>query len=324
MSGYFYKILQKLLVIVMASAVSAVFPGPTVTLHFKDSAQVNDTLVYVRDIASVSATGGVDVNDLLNTAAGKSAPPGYFRFIGTAEVVQYRLRTRFPHLVFASDGTGRIPVRTSCVVKKIGDYDDDIASILRERLAWKGSEWTLCIENPEASWKCFNAPLEISVDGLQGDRPKGHLKLQLTVKQFGRTQRIPLLCRIAVVTQVAVARSDIPKGTVLKAADLEMRATDISAFAPLPFYSPGTLVGKKAARTIPAGSVMHDRLVVALPEIARGDPVFIELSKGNVRVSVAAIARENGFRGKKMWVENAANHRLVRVVVKDRNTVTLL
>jgi flagella basal body P-ring formation protein FlgA len=65
-------------------------------------------------------------------------------------------------------------------------------------------------------------------------------------------------------------------------------------------------------------------MVMTMPDIVRGDPVHIELQKGNVRVSVAAIARENGYRGRKMWVENASNHKLVRVVVKDRNTVTIL
>lgn len=324
MRNYLYRLLKNLLVITMAFGAAGAFSAETVSIAFHDSSTVTDSVIFLKDIAVIAAAPGPLRRSLEQTAAGESAPPGYSRMINTNDLIQYRLRAKFPTVSFSAGRSKRITVRTACVEKKAGDYLEMIRDILASRLSWKEDEWTLSIENPGASWKCFDAPLQIDIEGLTTDRPKGHVQLQLEAQQFGRVFRIPLSCVFHISAPVAVARADIGKDALLMPGDIEMKKIDITGFGPDPFFTEKAVIGRKAQRSIKAGAILQERMMLTVPAITKGDQVSLELCKGRVKVTVAAIARENGYQGKKIWVENAANHKLIRAVAKDSHTVILL
>lgn len=324
MKQYLNRLLKKLQVIVMIFGGAGTFAGEAVTISFHDSSTVKDTQIFIKDIADVSTTSKTLRCLVEQTAVGEAAPPGYSRFLNTEDLIRYRLQPNFKEKTFSAKGSIRVTVRTEGVEKKAGDYRNQIQKLLEPFVSWKSDEWTVALENPEASWKCLNAPFEISISGLTTGRPKGHERLLLEVRQMGRTYRIPISCMFHVSAQVAVARRDIMKNSVITADDIVIKKTDITSLGPDPFFSENALTGKKALRNIMTGSIFHERMVLAVPAISKGDQVSIELLKGSVKVSVAAIARENGYQGKKIWVENAANHKLIRAVAKDSHTVSLL
>jgi flagella basal body P-ring formation protein FlgA len=140
--------------------------------------------------------------------------------------------------------------------------------------------------------------------------------LQLTVKQFGRVQRIPLECKISVNAPVVVAAKTISRQKVIGSGDLELRTQDLTDFPGTPFFSLSEALGKRAVQDIASGSVVSDRAAEAIPIVQKGDPISIEVVRGDARVSVMAVARENGSEGQMIWVENSMTHRLVRVTVK--------
>jgi flagella basal body P-ring formation protein FlgA len=304
-----------------------VFPvaaNTVVELHFHDSATVNDTAIYLRDIASVTSdTPGLS-DRLLAALAGESAPPGHSRFIATADFITYQLKQTFKDIEFRSNAQVRVLVTTAYIEKKISDYNDLIISEIKKQIAWKDSDWVLTIKNSNESFKCFDAPLFVEISGSKERYPHGALQLQFIASQYGRVIRIPLSCWMAITTSVLVAKNDIPRDHIISITDCESIKKDISRLGPSPFFSLKEIIGKKACRTINARSILTRQMVRNTPDVYKGDNVSITVSKGNVRISVAAVARENGYRGQKIWVQNVATNKLVRVIVTDKNSACLL
>jgi flagella basal body P-ring formation protein FlgA len=295
-----------------------------VMIHFLDSVIINDTAFYLRDIASVSSNIQELTDRILAESAGESAPPGHSRFLSTSDLISYRLNPVFKDVEFRSNNKVRVLVKTGFVQKTINEYNDLIMGELKKYIEWKDGDWALTIENSDESFKCFNAPVSIEIKGLQDHFPRGALQFQFIASQYGRSIRIPLSCRMTITTTVMVAKSTIARDQIISVTDCEPIKKDISKLGPEPYFCLKDLVGKKACRTINTGSIVTNQMVKNAPDVYRGDNLSISVSKGNVRISVAAIARENGFKGQKIWVQNTATSKLVRVMVTDKNSACLL
>jgi flagella basal body P-ring formation protein FlgA len=303
---------------------SSAVANTTVMLHFKDSVTVNDTMIYLSDLASIYSDIPALSDRISAESAGPSAPPGHSRFVSTADLVTYRLKPLFKEVEFRSNNKIRVLVKTGYVEKKIFDYNDLIISELKKHIAWNDGDWALSIENSDESFKCFNAPVSIEIKGIQERFPRGALQLQFIASQYGRSIRIPLLCRITITTSVIVAKNDIPRDHSISIIDCESIRKDITWLGPEPFFSINDIVDKKACRTINTGSILTHQMVKNAPDVYKGDNLSITVSKGKVSISVAAVARENGFKGQKIWVQNTATNKLVRVMITDKKSACLL
>lgn len=329
MNNYLYRLIKSLFIISMMILFSggATVAKPVVILKFFDSVTVNDTAIYVRDIAVVSTDSPELEQRVLASIAGEIAPPGYSRFINTADLLLFRLQPVFRDYDFKSLNNKRIMVKTEGVVRKVGNYTGAVERYLNEKIGWKKGEWSVVIENSEDTWKSLNLPEDVSIDGFAAATtlfPRGHIKLQLLAKQKNRIIRIPLSCVIRTTAPVGVARHEIARGKVLDLNDIELKKVDISNFAPDPYYKLEDIIGQKAIREISQGSILFNRLLTPIPVVSKGDQLEVKVTKGNVRISVLAIARETGNIGQKIWVENSATHKLVRVVLKDKTIANIL
>jgi flagella basal body P-ring formation protein FlgA len=331
MRNYLYRLLKTLLVIsvMVLISITTILAKPVAVLNFYDSATINDTVIYLRDIASVSSDFPEITQNLRDAIAGETAPSGNSRFITTNDLVLYRLSPEFRDIDIKVLENKRIVVKTVGITRKIGDYTAALHEYLSKHIDWKPDAWSVEIENPEETFKTLDLPLEVSFENSGAAKsatllPRGHIQLQFVVKQKGRTIRIPIACRLKVAVPVAMAKHSISKGTVLDSNDIELRCVDLSGFGPEPFFKVDDLFGQRAVRTISQGSILYNRLLVPVPVVSKGDQLAIKVSKGNVVISVLAIARENGNSGQKIWVENATTHKLVHVIVKDKNTAIVL
>lgn len=332
MRTYLYRLLKNLFIVncMVLPAIGSSIAKPVAILNFADSATVNDTAIFLRDIASIS-TDSPEVRLRLSIfIVGDIAPAGYTRFINTADLLLYRLQPACKDIDLKVTENKRIVVKTVGIVRKIGDYSSIIFSYLREHLEWKDGEWSLSVENGEDTWKSFDLPMVVSVEGASAKSKtpapyqRGHIQLQLVVNQREKITRIPVSCFITISAPVVVSKHPINRGKVIDLNDIELRKVDLTGFSPDPFFKIEDLLGQKALRNINQGSIVFNRLLAPVPVISKGDQVAIKAAQGNVRISISAIARENGDIGQKIWVENIVTHKLVRVIIKDKNSAIAL
>ncbi len=309
-------------VLVLAGIVLA--QQASVTLTFHEEVLVRDTVFTVGNLAKVAGANGALIESIRGTAAGQSAPPGYRRFLSTTDFIALRLKNAFPEVNFISHGATRTTIRTDYRTVSVTDFEKEIRSYVDSIIGWKPDEWRMEITNPQDSCKCLNTTYAVTASGLRNSFPKGNTNLTLEISQGSKNSRLTAQCRFSVTCRVVLAKNEIPRGTPISTDDLEIRTMDCTRFAPVPFTDYKDLTGKKAARTIKAGSILHQRMVINVPVIEKGEPVSIVFSQGSFSIAVAGIARENGGKGERIWVENSATHKLIRVIVREKGKVHVL
>lgn len=314
------KIVQKGMLILTGAAL---FSAHAVTLVFKDTVLTSDTIVFLGDIARIDCKDNELKEKLENVIAANSAPAGYSRFLNVSDFLLYRLKPQFGDIQFDISGSQRVIIKTDFVEKKIIDYQTMIQDYFSKEVKWPHGCWEMVLKEPQRSWKCLPSSITVHVEGLQSSYPRGNVQIRLVAEQGLHKINIPVMCNVKVVMPVLVASRLIIRGEQITAKDCELKPMNITGFGPQPLFEMDSLVGVRAVRSINPGTIIHTRLIQAMPEVEKGDLVEILVCKGRVKVAVQGIAREAGKTGERIWVENTSSRKLVQAVIKDKGTVTI-
>ncbi|MFW6244816.1 MAG: flagellar basal body P-ring formation chaperone FlgA [Fibrobacterota bacterium] len=294
-----------------------------VTIHFRDSVMVSDTLIRIEDLGRVQCSDSGLAARVGRTSAGESAPPGYSRFVNTSDLLLFRLKPLFKNVTFSAAEQKRIKVSSDFVKRTVGDFEKQIMTYVVENLGWKEGEWDLSINNSESSWKSFRGAVQVQLKGLNNPFVKGNFNLLLEVRQGAGTNRIPVSCHMQVKAPVLVATRQISRGEQLDSQNCVLKTMDITHFAHVPLRELPQAGESEVIRTVSQGNIIHEKLLRAVPVVARGDQVQILFSSSSVRVSVLGRARESGGRGERVWVENQQTGKLIRAEVLKKGLVTV-
>ena len=133
------------------------------------------------------------------------------------------------------------------------------------------------------------------------------------------------LISAAPTQQIAVVKRLIPRGGSVDLANVNivpLKSRKLSrGVRPLIWQKGENLRARRALRV---GTIIGEWDVDPMPDINAGDPVSIEMIRGNIRVTATAIAKEDGFAGETIWVQNSKSHRRIRVKVIESGRVELL
>ncbi len=117
--------------------------------------------------------------------------------------------------------------------------------------------------------------------------------------------RYEFLTRARISAEVAVAASDLSSGKTLSAQDVLLERHDISGM-PDSFSDLAAVQDMATRRTIRAGSVLRQNMLVAPTLVKRGEPVRIVAKRDQIEVSMAGEALDTGARGASIRVKNAS------------------
>jgi len=131
--------------------------------------------------------------------------------------------------------------------------------------------------------------------------------------------RYEVLARGKVSALVAVAATDLMSGKILSLIDLLHERHDIT-LTPDVFADPAQLEGMAARRSIRAGEVLRQNMVLAPPLDKRGDQVRIVARREQIEVSMAGEAMDTGVRGALVRVKNSSGT-VIRARVIEAGTV---
>ncbi len=293
----------------------------SVTAVFFDSARVNDASIHLRDIAAVSATSRELETKAAAVTIGESAPPGFSRFIAATEALHFVLKPSLPGVTIRLKGATRTHIRTDSRLIRLTEYESALRAYVDSLVGWKKADYTVSVV--EKQWRCYRGPATLSFQGLHERYPRGTVRLEAVLHQRGKTRLTPVQARIQVKAPVAIAAVDIERGAIIQTDQISFDRRDITSYRYAPVTSAAALPGLCAKRSITAGTILHKGLLSRPPAVLKGDLLQLTVSRGRCRVSATVRAREDGLAGERIWVENTASHKLLRVKVKARNAIVL-
>jgi flagella basal body P-ring formation protein FlgA len=109
--------------------------------------------------------------------------------------------------------------------------------------------------------------------------------------------------KLKAVAPIAVAASDISRGTLLTGRDIQVVPLDLERLRE-PCFKPRQLLGQKVLRSLRKGDPIEKSMVDFPPLVKRGEIITIEAAHGGLTVTATGIARANGQEGETVRVKN--------------------
>jgi len=316
--------MKKYLFILSSALFFQIFPVP-VHIIFHDSVKVNNKLIYLGDIAIIETNLESDTyNILLKLEIGEAAPPGYSRFVSIDDIVNTIIRRKFNEIELnIKSSAKRISVYTEAEIQCIDMYNKLILNYIKENIKWNNGDYSVIIMNKERTWYTRKKEASVTISGLSSQYPKGNIQLELKSVQDEITLSIPVNCRINVTIPVVCAKKNIPRNQSITSDMVELAKKDITIYGFDPFTDITMVCDKISLHSISVGSIINNNSLKLLPDITKGTLVYINVKKKGIKISVPAIARENGKIGEQIWVENEASNKLIKVIIGKNDIVYL-
>lgn len=132
----------------------------------------------------------------------------------------------------------------------------------------------------------------------------GPQRFELTVDAPEGAVRFPLDARVEISPALVVTARSLPRGTVIRAADVELQHAAPQDRRSEGFTSIDDVVGKETTRAILEGKVLPQESVRAPLLVRRGEVVTVYARNAGICVRTLGRARDNGSLGELVAVES--------------------
>jgi flagella basal body P-ring formation protein FlgA len=134
--------------------------------------------------------------------------------------------------------------------------------------------------------------------------------LEVDVRTDGRAvQTVPLVVQVSMVRPVVTAARAINQEATVGSADVRVVPLAFNRTDKLGVSDPGQIVGQRARRFIPAGSILEPGLLESVPLVVRGQLVTLITQVGPVRVVTSGKAADTGTFGDVVRVRSVDDRR---------------
>lgn len=139
----------------------------------------------------------------------------------------------------------------------------------------------------------------------------GAVKLEIDVIADGKpSQTIPLDVQVSMFRRVMVARRAINQNAPVGPVDVEPMRLSFSRLTGIGVENAASVVGQRAKRFIPAGTMIDPSMLEPVPLVRRGEFVRVSSITGSVRVVLSGTALQSGFLGDTVTVRTVDNKRV--------------
>jgi flagella basal body P-ring formation protein FlgA len=168
-------------------------------------------------------------------------------------------------------------------------------------------------------------PLSVEVRGLTFDAQDHRWSANLLMMADGQVvTAMPVAGKYEEILEVPVLRRMVRSGDVIGLGDVEIRDFPLMHTRPDTITDLATLIGKSPLRSISPQRPIRLHEIVEPTVVKKNSVVQMRYALPGMEISATGQAVDDGAVGEIINVRNTDSHKLVRAIVQDEHTVSIL
>ncbi|MBI1319545.1 MAG: flagellar basal body P-ring formation protein FlgA [Candidatus Hydrogenedens sp.] len=289
------------------------------TLRLKEEVYVKGPTVTLGDVADIE---GERADELATIKLSNAARPGDSKQV-FAGLVESRLRDAG---VDSEDFeiVGSRSVRATTIHLDV--TRDEVAQSLRhyivESMPWDERDTEIAVTTPNFDLTMPDGALAIDWRPSPHFTYAGSGSFTGTVNIDGEPQRtITVRADIQPYVAVVVAARDIPRGSMVGPADIELRKEALAQTSDGAMFDPADVLGMVAKKTIFPGQMLDRRYIEQRLLVRRNETVDVVVRAGSVQLHARAVAKMDGREGDLIVCVNPQSKEQMQGIVLPDGTV---
>ena len=286
-------------------------------------AEIADASIYLGKICTVTGKNAAQVKEIKGIILGRAPLPGHARRI-SADYIRLRLKQAKVNLKRVSlqvpDG---IEVLRASVTISREEIKRAVSDYIYANIPWDKDRVKIRKIDVDSDVVLPKGNVSYRIERLRNADLKGKVPFPIHFKVDGLFQkRILAMAEISVLTNVVVARKSLRRKGRIEEDDIEIREKDLSRTRSNVITDPEEVLGKRAKRSIAAGTILRPGLIEYPPMVKRGDVVLVVAKSVGLRITALGVVNEREGRfGERIKVKNLDSKRTIYARVLDSKTV---
>jgi flagellar basal body P-ring formation protein FlgA len=205
---------------------------------------------------------------------------------------------------------------------------DDAESAIGQALADKGAAKKVSANingHRNDALFSYTKPITVEIRGLKFDKMTSRWSANLLMVAEGDViSAMPVAGRFEETVEVPVLKKQVRTGEVIGEEDIEMREFPIAHTRAGTITDTAELIGKSPSRVISAYRPIRTHEIDTPAVIRKNGIVQMRYLSPGMEISATGQAIGEGAKGEVIAVRNMTSKKVVRAVVEDQNTVTIL
>ena len=286
-------------------------------------AEVSGDSIYLGKICTVTGKDAAAVGEIKGIMLGRAPLPGNARRIDEdyirlrlkqAKVDLNRVRLQMPDAIEV--------FRASVTVTR-EEIKRAVDNFIRANIPWDKDR--VKIRKIEVNDDVILPKGNVSyrIEPLRNADYKGKIALPIHFTVNGLFQkRILATAEISLLTDVVVVKKSLRRHGRINEDDIELKEKDLSKTHSNVITDPDEVLGKRAKRSMAAGTILRSDLIEYPPLVKRGDVVLVVAESAGLRITALGVVdQREGRRGERIKVENLDSKKNIYARVLDSKTV---
>lgn len=145
----------------------------------------------------------------------------------------------------------------------------------------------------------------------RGSQPLGLIQATVDITANGvAVQSVPIVVQVSMLRRVVLARRSINQGATIRQGDVERSTMTFSRVTDLGMSDVARVIGQRAKRFVPAGSIVEADAIESVPLVRRGQLVTLRSVSGAVQIVTTVKAQRSGLLGETIPVRSTDKRRV--------------
>lgn len=149
----------------------------------------------------------------------------------------------------------------------------------------------------------------------KGYKIPGKINLMVNYQDKEWNKTVWVSAKVVQTKDVVLATRVLPMNHVIEAGDVRLEKVNVQDITGSIFFDVNMLLGMKIKRPITANAQIREDYVYKPAVIKKGETVDVVVESGAVTITVRCAAREDGFLGKAIRVENMSSGKDISGIV---------
>lgn len=191
------------------------------------------------------------------------------------------------------------------------------------RVNWRDYQWQSEVVIPEAVSKLPPCRQPYQAEDAQTSLPIGRQPLRVRCPD-SPGWLVTTRSQISVLMPVVVAKSAFGQDHVLQASDLAVTQILLTPQQDDVLIDPAQAIGRRPLRSLRAGQPVRNRQLEATMLVRKGDKVRLTLADGEMTISMAGTALQDGQKGEIISVRNEKSGKVISASVSAPGQLLIL
>ncbi|ERP39357.1 flagellar basal body P-ring formation chaperone FlgA [Chitinivibrio alkaliphilus] len=293
-------------------------------VQFLEHASVTHETVYLGDIARITGPQG---DTLMKLPLGAAPLPGRSHYRDTSSIIADLFLPKDLHdsIIFSGSSRVRLSHRADTIYAQ--EILPVLTEILQDSLTRSGSgEYEVVVEeNHVRSYFLISKGSEysLSIRQIPSTGQGERRRVTFTSVSGEYTEDFSVQFGIVRWDTVAVADRDFSPGETITPDAVTWQRKKVSSLSSSPVLQSDFSRGLESRSRISSGSVLTEGRVRAAPHVRRGDVVELVYGGQALQLTMRARARQNGYVGDIIQVENMQSQKIISARITDTGRVEL-